>query len=121
MALFSRKKNTEKTPEVVASATQTAALGTHSVASVLRNPRITEKGTMAGEQSAYLFDVASNATKRSITEAVAYVYKVTPRMVRVVTIHPKRKRNTRTGRIGIQKGGKKAYVYLKKGETITIA
>ena len=121
MALFSRKQNTEKKAEAPAPKAVNAASLAHSVASVLRNPRITEKGTMAGGQSAYLFDVAPSATKRSIAEAVSAVYKVKPRMVRVVTIPSKRRRNSRTGRVGVQHGGKKAYVYLKKGETITIS
>src|SRR3989344_669018 len=126
MALFSRKKNTEKPAKAVekaetvrsASALATPRAGT--VASVLRSPRITEKATMHTGESAYLFDVAPNATKHDIAQAVAAVYKVTPRMVRVITVPSKRKRNSRTGERGVKKGGKKAYVYLKKGETITV-
>ena len=92
----------------------------HVASHVLRNPRITEKGTMHAEQSTYLFDVAPNATKHEIAQAIRAVYKVMPRMIRVVTIPAKRKQNQRTGKGGVSQGGKKAYVYLKKGETITI-
>src|SRR3989344_3822581 len=89
MAFFSKKQNTEKKAEAPAPRAVNAASLVHSVASVLRNPRITEKGTMAGGQSAYLFDVAPSATKRSIAEAVSAVYKVKPRMVRRVTMRHK--------------------------------
>jgi len=41
-------------------------------------------------------------------------------MVRVATIPSKTKRSARTGKTGTKKGGKKAYIYLKKGETINI-
>ena len=88
---------------------------------VLKSPRITEKATMHAEQGVYVFDVAENATKRSIMQAVLAHYKVMPRMVRVVTIQSKMKRNMRTGKSGMQHGGKKAYVYLKKGEQITLS
>lgn len=100
--------------------TPTSAV-TADVAHVLRNPRITEKGTMIAGESAYLFDVAPYATKSEIVRAIIAIYKVTPRMIRIVTIPAKRKRNARTGRIGVKSGGKKAYVYLMKGETITLA
>lgn len=90
-----------------------------TMARILRNPRVTEKGTIHAERSAYLFDVAPNATKHQISQAVFSLYKVKPRMVRVVTVPSKRKKNSRTGRSGVKSGGKKAYVYLKKGETIT--
>lgn len=113
------KKSAPKQKKVA----KAAATSTHisAIAQVLRNPRITEKATMQGEVSAYLFDVARNATKREIAQAVSTIYKVTPRMVRVVTVPAKKKRNARTGKTGIKPGGKKAYVYLMKGETITLA
>ena len=129
MALFNRKKDTvepmapveavdKKTSTVVSTS---FSLNADGIAHVLRNPRVTEKGTMHAEQSVYLFDVAPNATKHSIAQAVFALYRVKPRMVRVVTVPSKRKRNSRTGRSGVKQGGKKAYVYLKKGETITTA
>lgn len=68
----------------------------------------------------YVFDVAVNATKRDIISAVKKAYGVTPRMVRTVTIHPSTVRHARTGKYGTSAGGKKAYVYLKKGETINL-
>lgn len=130
MALFGFKKKDEVvTPKAEAKApraesTKTAKVKTatgsvpQSLAHVLRNPRVTEKGTMHAEAGTYLFDVAPSATKFEIARAVSAAYNVTPRMVRIVTIPSKRKRNMRTGQTGVKRGGKKAYVYLKKGETI---
>jgi large subunit ribosomal protein L23 len=119
MALFSSKKNTEEKKAAVAA----PAAGTSTVqnlAHVLRHARITEKATMHSEQSVYVFDVAENANKRDIAAAVKKLYQVTPRMVRVATIPSKTKKSMRTGKTGVKKGGKKAYIYLKKGETINI-
>src|SRR3989338_3348182 len=111
MALFGKKKNTDKPVRESRGG---------GAADVLKNPRITEKATMHSDAGVYTFDVKEGATKRDILKAVRVLYSVSPRKVAIVTIPKKWKRNMRTGKKGQQGGGKKAYVYLKKGETITI-
>jgi len=69
----------------------------------------------------YTFDVAPAATKRDIARAVQSLYKVKPRKIAVVRIRQKEVRNMRTGKSGVKKGGKKAYVYLKQGDTIAVS
>ncbi len=76
---------------------------------------------MMSADSIYVFDVAMSATKRDISHAVQALYKVTPQKVAIVSVPAKKVRHMRTGRIGMKKSGKKAYVYLKKGETITLS
>ncbi len=120
MALFSRSKKTEEKKEV-AAAPEITSHTPAGLAHILMHPRITEKATMHESQSVYTFDVAKRATKRDVMRAVQTIYKVMPRLVRVVNVPTKVKRNMRTGRTGTTGGGKKAYVYLKKGETITIS
>jgi large subunit ribosomal protein L23 len=116
MALFgSKKKKDEVKPE--AAATVTTATRS-DLSHVLRHARITEKATMHSADGVYVFDVAGSATKRDIMAAVKKLYSVTPRKVRVASVPTKYKRNMRTGRVGTKTGGKKAYIYLKKGETI---
>src|SRR3989344_2216746 len=119
MALFGSKK---KKADIVAPVR--AASGpsiVRNLSHVLKHARITEKATMHSADGVYTFDVAVDATKRDIMQAVHLLYKVTPRKVRVVTVRAKTVRSRRTGQMGVKGGGKKAYVYLKKGETITIA
>ncbi len=87
---------------------------------ILLSPRITEKGAHLAERGAYVFNVARDANKQEIAAAVRELYKVTPRMVRVVAIPRKTVTTRGTNRKGKTAGGKKAYVYLKKGETIEI-
>lgn len=124
MALFGKtKKVAVKKEEAVMPVAVAKTAGTtipSDSAHVLLNPRITEKATMHSADSVYTFHVAESANKHQIAQAVRELYKVTPRMVRVVRIPSKIKRNMRTGKEGIKKGGKKAYVYLKRGETITM-
>ncbi|OGG60110.1 50S ribosomal protein L23 [Candidatus Kaiserbacteria bacterium RIFCSPHIGHO2_02_FULL_49_16] len=88
---------------------------------VLLNPRITEKSTWHSAQGVYVFDVAVNSNKQQISRAIRAIYKVTPRKIRIVTVPSKSKRSARTGKLGVKGGGKKAYVYLKKGETINLS
>ncbi len=90
-------------------------------ATVLRHARITEKATMNAQESVYIFDVSQSATKRDIIRAVFLLYKVMPRKVAIVPVPSKAVRNARTGMSGVKKGGRKAYVYLKRGETLTIS
>jgi len=88
---------------------------------ILLSPRITEKGAYLSELGCYVFNVAPGAGKREIAEAVKTVFKVTPRKVAIITVPKKRVPTRGTNRKGVSGGGKKAYVYLKKGETIELA
>lgn len=115
MALFSKKT---KTPTAVQA--DASIVVPVNLESILLNPRITEKGTDKISQGAYVFDVDMRATKLLIRDAMKKTYNVTPRMVRIVVGKAKVVRNARTGKYGKTTAHKKAYVYLKKGETITV-
>ena len=124
MALFSRSKKTESTKaDAPAPETreQTGSTGMSAgVAHILKHARITEKATMHQSLGVYTFEVAARATKRDVIAAVRSLYKVTPRMVRIVPVPEKSRRSMKTGKTGMKHGGRKAYVYLKKDETITL-
>lgn len=121
MALFKKtaaKKTAHK--KVVAAPVADVVTGSVDYAHVLSAPRITEKASMHSTRNVVTFDVATRTNKHEIKKAVHAIYKVTPRMIHIVSLHPKMKRNARTGRTGMTSAGKKAYVYLKEGDTITI-
>jgi large subunit ribosomal protein L23 len=87
--------------------------------SVLLSPRMTEKAALAqNRQNVYVFNVSKDANKKSVEQSVKAEYKVTPVKVRMTTIA--KKPTFYRGRPGMKSGGKKAYVYLKKGDTIAI-
>ncbi|MBA3550831.1 50S ribosomal protein L23 [Patescibacteria group bacterium] len=115
MALFGSKKNTKKVEEkAVVAKTETSS---HiDLSHVIVRPRITEKASMKAEKNVYAFEVSVRSDKKSISAAVKALYNVTPVKVAIVAI-PTKEVFVR-GKWGIKKGGKKAYVYLKKGETI---
>jgi large subunit ribosomal protein L23 len=124
MALFSRKPKVEETkpeaPIAVASRVQKTGAQQKHASKVLLSPRVTEKGAYLGSTGVYVFNVHKDANKREISEAVHAIFKVWPRMVRVARIPRKQAVTRGTNRMGKTAGGKKAYVYLKEGDTIEV-
>jgi large subunit ribosomal protein L23 len=89
------------------------------LSSVLKSPRITEKGAViSGLNNVYPFNISVDANKKDVIDAIKLIYKVTPVKVAVVTIRSKTVVSRRNGKKGTKSGGKKAYVYLKKGDKI---
>ncbi len=86
---------------------------------ILSHPRITEKASASASANVYVFDVAPYANKKQIAEAVRDIYKISPVKVRVAKIATKMSTNRRGGK-SVTGGGKKAYVYLKQGDTIEL-
>ena len=87
---------------------------------VLLAPRITEKGAYLTAAGVYVFNVARDANKIQIADAIRETFKVSPRKVTVVNV-PRKETTTRgTNRKGMTRAGKKAYVFLKKGDTIEL-
>jgi len=85
---------------------------------VLIRPRVTEKATLNATQNVYVFDVAVRANKFQIEEAVFDLYKVRPEKIRIARVPAKK--IVYRGRKGVKAGGKKAYIYLKKGDKISV-
>jgi ribosomal protein L23 len=80
---------------------------------------IGEKASESASKNCYVFDIHLDATKRDVVSAIRSAYKVTPVRVNVTYIRAKNV-VTRRGQRGVKQGGKKAYVYLKKDDTITL-
>ena len=85
---------------------------------VLVRPLVTEKSTELSNSSQYVFEVAKDANKISISQAIESVYNVKPIKVNVVNVRGKVVtfgRNT-----GKRKNFKKAIVILPKGKSIAV-
>ncbi|NNU79780.1 50S ribosomal protein L23 [Halovulum dunhuangense] len=85
---------------------------------VIRKPIITEKATMASENGAVVFEVAIDANKPLIKEAVEALFGVKVKAVNTTITKGKTKRFR--GRPGTRKDVKKAYVTLEEGNTIDV-
>jgi len=87
------------------------------ILSVVKKPRITEKAGIKSEsQNVYTFEVISDATKKTIGEAIKAIYKVTPIKINIVNLPAKKV--TARGKRGVKQAVKKALVFLKKGDKI---
>ena len=84
---------------------------------IIRRPVITEKGLGAKEtEGTLVFEVAADATKTEIKEAVQKAFKVKVEGVRTATFQGKERRRGKFS--GYRPDWKKAYVRLKAGEML---
>ncbi len=88
-----------------------------SVYDVVRRPIISEKSTALAEVAGrYAFEVALQANKQEIKEAVQHLFKVKVRKVHTLVVHGKVKR---VGRSEVKRPNwKKALVTLAEGQKI---
>lgn len=90
------------------------------LSTILRKPWFSEKALIGSEKGVYVFEVPAHATKPEVAAAIEKFYSVTPVKVRMVNLPAKTvPLRTRRG-VGTRARRHKAYVYLKKGESITL-
>jgi len=85
---------------------------------VLRRPLVTEKNAALQAQGKYAFEVAGEANKKQVKEAVEKAFNVTVTQVNVIIVPGKGRRMR--GRWVINPPWKKALVTLKAGDKIEI-
>lgn len=121
MALFSRSKTKGEEAKVDAPKVVSAARATdRNIESIILKPLITEKAMMQNENRVYTFLVQKRATKHLVRDAVIALYNVTPVSVNIVNKAPRATLSRTRGRMVSEAGYKKAYVYLKAGDTINL-
>lgn len=122
MALFSRKTTTKETTDnkPKASGVNQSKVTDRDLAAVIIKPRVTEKAVKQSERNVYTFNVRRDATKYDVRDAVIHLFKVTPVKVNIVNKAPKTSMSRAKGRKVSEKGLKKAYVYLKDGDSINL-
>lgn len=123
MSLFSSKKNINiKKKKEVKKDSQSLSVNNiesgKNLSDVILSPLVSEKASIFTEKNIYTFKVGIKASKKNISSAISYYYKVEPLKVRTVTI-PKKQTFIR-GKKGFKSGYKKAYVYLKKNDKIEL-
>ncbi|MCD6035945.1 MAG: rplW [Rickettsiales bacterium] len=92
---------------------------TASMYDVIRRPLITEKSTMGAEQNKLTFEIAPDATKKDVANAVKSIFSVDVTKVNIIRVKGKTKRFR--GIKGRRSDVKKAIVTLPQGKTIDIA
>lgn len=89
---------------------------------VLRRPLITEKSNYQNsELHQYVFEVAVDATKAMVKDAVETMFDVDVLRVNVINVPAKRTRRIRSRRVAVRRSGyKKAIVTLAPGDSIPV-
>jgi large subunit ribosomal protein L23 len=86
---------------------------------IIRSPVLSEKSTIATEQSKVVFNVLKSATKPQIKAAVEALFKV--KVTGVNTLVRKGKVKRFRGIVGKQSDVKKAIVTLAEGQSIDVS
>lgn len=121
MALFGKRQKKDE-DSVVKTEESSVKPKESSIAlgkpTVLLRPHVTEKAAILTDFNVYAFVVSDDANKFEVKSSIKETYNKTPSKIRIA-----RKPNQvvrRRGGLGSKKGYKKAYVYMKKGETLDI-
>jgi len=85
---------------------------------VIREPHVSEKGTMLSENNQYVFKVSPRSNKQEIKKSVEGIYGVNVLSVNIIKIPPKKRRLGKTE--GFRKKYQKAVVTIKEGQKIEI-
>lgn len=86
---------------------------------VLRRPLVTEKTNDLLRKNQYAFEVAKDANRTLVKDAVEQLFKVSVERVNIIVTPGKTKRNMKSRRTTIKKPVmKKAIVTLAEGESI---
>ncbi len=93
-----------------------------SIYEVLRRPLITEKSNYQSRKlNQYAFEVANEATKTLVKDAVETAFDVKVESVNIINSPAKRGRRARSRRLLVRRPGyKKAIVTLQAGQTLEI-
>jgi large subunit ribosomal protein L23 len=93
-----------------------------SIYDVIRRPILTEKSShQYAKLNQYVFEVANNATKSMVKDAVQTIFDVKVLRVNTMIMPAKRSRRALSRRVLVRKSAyKKAVVTLAPGDTISV-
>ena len=112
------EKPVEKKPFVRTQEAPKPKKGGSIIYSIVKEPHISEKGSVLAEKGQYVFKVFPRTNKTEIKKAIEGIYRVDVLSVNVLKIPAKKRR---LGKIsGFKKGYKKAIVKIKPGQKIEI-
>ncbi|MEX2014891.1 MAG: 50S ribosomal protein L23 [Candidatus Saccharimonadales bacterium] len=126
MSAVKSAKRTSSKPKAKAPAKSTGATGALSINAMVLKPRMSEKAyDLSHNTDTYVFEVPLNANKVEVAKAISGQFKVTVENVRMLVLKGKKARSIRIGGsrksfYGKRPNVKKAYIKIKKGETIPI-
>lgn len=87
---------------------------------VLQKAILSEKAYRLMEKGIYTFFVSKAASKEDVKDMVQNMFSVSVKKVNVAMVGSKQKKIAKTRKTVTVGGGKKAIVYLKAGQTISV-
>jgi large subunit ribosomal protein L23 len=89
---------------------------------ILRRPLVTEKSNyQSGKLNQYSFEIAENATRTMVKDAVEQLWDVKVVSVNIINAPAKRGRRARSRRLLVRRPGyKKAIITLAAGQTLSM-
>lgn len=123
MAIFGNSKKGEKkvNPNARVRSARVVKLPAGRANEVILAPWFSEKALIITEKGVYTFAIPREATKPQVAAAIKEIYKVTPKKVRIVNLPGARVSMRSRQGTATRARRRKAYVYLKAGETIQFA
>lgn len=88
--------------------------------SIIRDPVVSEKSYAAFDRNVYTFNVAPDANKVEIAQAIESIFGVRVTKVNTINRRGKKIRDRRTGKFGQRSSQKRAIVSLAEGDSIEI-
>ena len=88
---------------------------------ILSQPKYTEKAATLSQKGVYVFEITPKATKTNIKDAFEQIYKKRPEAVRIVAGTTKQMSQRRFKGVGVKNMQRKAYITLKRGDTISLS
>lgn len=88
--------------------------------SIIREPVVSEKSYAAFDRNVYTFNVAPDANKVEIAQAIETIFGVRVTKVNTINRRGKKIRDRRTGTFGQRSSRKRAIVSLAEGDSIEI-
>jgi ribosomal protein L23 len=123
MAIFGNNKETKakKTSNKKVTSARAAKLPKGRADEVILHPWFSEKALIGTDKGVYAFAIGRTTTKAHVAAAIKEIYKVSPRKINIVNLPGRRvSMRSRQGH-AVQARRRKAYVFLKPGETIQFA
>ncbi len=87
---------------------------------VILKPVVSEKSYALIDQNVYTFIVHPDASKPEIRDAIQSIFGVVVEKVNTINRKGKRKRNRRSGKVGVRPDTRRALVTLRAGSTIDL-
>ena len=121
MAIFGNKKGEKKASTAKPRTALAVKLPAGRAQEIILAPWFSEKALIGTDKGVYAFSITREATKPQIAAAIKTLYNVAPRKITIANLPGKRVSMRSARGKATRARRRKAYVFLKQGDTIQFA